>query len=332
MKVGAQSYKLFYKVFQNEIEQYSKAFSGVDEYVFEAVDFIMQEKLDLVNRVKSKINPEIEYYINNKEDGAIILSPLKIVFSKGAHLKSFKNLPNYNKKQEIVFEFNYMDENILRVEHNYNYPRKFNFQFASIKQIDKDRLVQEMNYNVELKELYTSFIYDTFKSKNNLRYGLSGIKKRYYDNFRDKLSKPKEIKEKKFYKSKDDIAGWINSHIDNSEKEEQKREEERAKRKTKREQEKKNGNQKNNNLNTDPNNYYKLLNVPYNATVKEIKKAYREKVNTTHPDKNEEESSTKKTIILNRAMETLKDPIKRNDYNRKKGINVEVDMNDRGRD
>jgi DnaJ-class molecular chaperone len=58
-------------------------------------------------------------------------------------------------------------------------------------------------------------------------------------------------------------------------------------------------------------NYYKLLDVPVNATTDEIKQHYRKYARIHHPDKG---GDTEKFKQIQEAYETLMDPIKRHQY------------------
>jgi len=58
-------------------------------------------------------------------------------------------------------------------------------------------------------------------------------------------------------------------------------------------------------------NYYKLLDVPHNATTDEIKQHYRKYARIHHPDKGGNEEQFKQ---INEAYETLMDPILRHQY------------------
>jgi len=62
--------------------------------------------------------------------------------------------------------------------------------------------------------------------------------------------------------------------------------------------------------------YYEVLGVSQNATQTEIQRAYRELVKKHHPDRNpaDAESATKTTQLINEAYNTLKDPVKRSEY------------------
>lgn len=62
--------------------------------------------------------------------------------------------------------------------------------------------------------------------------------------------------------------------------------------------------------------FYKLLGVSRDATLKEIKKAYRQKSLEYHPDKNKEEGASEKFAEINYAYEVLSDQDKRNIYDR----------------
>lgn len=64
--------------------------------------------------------------------------------------------------------------------------------------------------------------------------------------------------------------------------------------------------------------YYKILGVKSDANDAEIKKAFKKKAMELHPDKNQNDpKATEKFQELNEAYETLKDPIKRKEYDLK---------------
>ena len=60
--------------------------------------------------------------------------------------------------------------------------------------------------------------------------------------------------------------------------------------------------------------FYKILDVPKNASAEDIKKAYRVKAKEFHPDVNKAEDAAKKFTEANEAYEILSDPIKRKNY------------------
>ncbi|XP_050310725.1 dnaJ homolog subfamily C member 10-like [Anthonomus grandis grandis] len=61
--------------------------------------------------------------------------------------------------------------------------------------------------------------------------------------------------------------------------------------------------------------YYKLLNIPRDATVQEIRKAFKILAVKLHPDKNkEDQEAEKKFIEIAKAYEILKDPATRKEY------------------
>jgi DnaJ-class molecular chaperone len=62
--------------------------------------------------------------------------------------------------------------------------------------------------------------------------------------------------------------------------------------------------------------FYKLLGISRDATIKEIKKAYRQKSLEFHPDKNREEGAADKFAEIARAYEVLSDSDKKEIYNR----------------
>ncbi|MDQ6598050.1 J domain-containing protein [Bacillus salipaludis] len=59
-------------------------------------------------------------------------------------------------------------------------------------------------------------------------------------------------------------------------------------------------------------NYYRILDVPYDATFSEIKEAYRKKVKEVHPDK--EKGNAEQFKKVKEAYETLKNVVKRKRY------------------
>jgi len=65
-------------------------------------------------------------------------------------------------------------------------------------------------------------------------------------------------------------------------------------------------------------NYYEILNVRFDATQKEIRNAYVKQIKKFHPDlyPNKQEA-LKQTQLINEAYATLKDPIKRFEYDNK---------------
>lgn len=62
--------------------------------------------------------------------------------------------------------------------------------------------------------------------------------------------------------------------------------------------------------------FYKLLGISRDATIKEIKKAYRQKSLEFHPDKNREEGAADKFAEIARAYEVLSDSDKKEIYNK----------------
>lgn len=70
---------------------------------------------------------------------------------------------------------------------------------------------------------------------------------------------------------------------------------------------------------TEPLNFYEILNVKETATDKQIKKAYRKKVQAHHPDRNPADPESEDKIkSINQAYEVLIHPNKRRDYDRKR--------------
>ena len=71
-------------------------------------------------------------------------------------------------------------------------------------------------------------------------------------------------------------------------------------------------------MNTSQNsslpNYYKILEIPQNATHDEIKKQYRQLAKKIHPDKNKEEKSEEIMVQINKAYEILSNKELRKKY------------------
>ncbi|MEG0124430.1 MAG: DnaJ domain-containing protein, partial [Malacoplasma sp.] len=61
-------------------------------------------------------------------------------------------------------------------------------------------------------------------------------------------------------------------------------------------------------------NYYKILNLDSNASISEIKKAYKDLIAKYHPDVCKEIDADKKTIELNKAYEILSDVKLKKEY------------------
>ena len=70
---------------------------------------------------------------------------------------------------------------------------------------------------------------------------------------------------------------------------------------------------------TGGDNYYTLLNVPYDASTRDITKAYRQAMMRTHPDRvlpERRDAAEDLAKLLNRAYATLSNPTKRQVYDR----------------
>lgn len=63
-------------------------------------------------------------------------------------------------------------------------------------------------------------------------------------------------------------------------------------------------------------NYYKILNLDFKATLAEVKSAYRKLALQYHPDKTDNELLKAKFADIKEAYEVLRDPVKRNGYDR----------------
>jgi hypothetical protein len=62
--------------------------------------------------------------------------------------------------------------------------------------------------------------------------------------------------------------------------------------------------------------YYKMLEIPQNATHEEIKKRYRDLAKKTHPDKNKEDKSEEIMVQINKAYEILSNEELRKKYDK----------------
>lgn len=65
---------------------------------------------------------------------------------------------------------------------------------------------------------------------------------------------------------------------------------------------------------TEAKDYYALLGVPRNATLEQLRRAYREAALRLHPDKNVQDGDTELFLDVGRAYETLSDPARRAAY------------------
>lgn len=76
--------------------------------------------------------------------------------------------------------------------------------------------------------------------------------------------------------------------------------------------------------------YYEVLQVSPNADPEVIQAAYRRLMAKWHPDRQPGNSfATERTMLLNEAFEVLSDPIKRNDYNRRR---EQLNVGNKGQD
>jgi len=62
--------------------------------------------------------------------------------------------------------------------------------------------------------------------------------------------------------------------------------------------------------------YYKILALEFGAGILAVKKAYRRLALKYHPDKNKEPNAAQKFIEITEAYEVLRDPLKKNEYDR----------------
>ncbi|KAJ8471330.1 hypothetical protein OPV22_025673 [Ensete ventricosum] len=73
-----------------------------------------------------------------------------------------------------------------------------------------------------------------------------------------------------------------------------------------------------------PKDYYKILEVDYDATEEIIRSNYIRLALKWHPDKKKEESATSRFQEINEAYKVLSDPVKRREYD-EKGVCVVQD-------
>ncbi|CAL9061226.1 unnamed protein product [Musa banksii] len=72
-----------------------------------------------------------------------------------------------------------------------------------------------------------------------------------------------------------------------------------------------------------PKDYYKILEVDYDATEEIIRSNYIRLALKWHPDKKKEESATSRFQEINEAYKVLSDPVKRREYDEKEVCVVE---------
>ncbi|XP_042402950.1 chaperone protein DnaJ-like [Zingiber officinale] len=75
-----------------------------------------------------------------------------------------------------------------------------------------------------------------------------------------------------------------------------------------------------------PKDYYKILEVDYDATEDAIRSNFIRLALKWHPDKKKEESATSRFQEINEAYKVLSDPVKRREYD-EKGVLVIQDFN-----
>ncbi len=63
-----------------------------------------------------------------------------------------------------------------------------------------------------------------------------------------------------------------------------------------------------------PTNYYRILDLPYNASVADVKRAYREKAKSCHPDVSRSAEAKKEFQLLNQAYSVLSNNHSRRKY------------------
>ncbi len=73
-------------------------------------------------------------------------------------------------------------------------------------------------------------------------------------------------------------------------------------------------------------NYYHILNVNKNASISDIKKAYRKLALLYHPDINQSKDANARFILINKAYNTLIDPKKRQQHDLSLDLGITIDI------
>lgn len=68
-------------------------------------------------------------------------------------------------------------------------------------------------------------------------------------------------------------------------------------------------------------NYYRILGLPSDASMGEIKRAYREKAKEYHPDRNDHPRAEEAFVLVNEAYVYLSDPVRRASLDRRRAAN-----------
>lgn len=73
-------------------------------------------------------------------------------------------------------------------------------------------------------------------------------------------------------------------------------------------------------------NYYHILNINKNASISDIKKAYRKLALLYHPDVNQSKDANAKFILINKAYNTLIDQKKRQQHDLSLDLGITIDI------
>lgn len=259
---------------------------------------------------KNKIQEyaEIIYNINNNETASI---KNYIVNSYKANGRAFefyskidRSYDNYYKLN-LLYKFLYVNTNYESKDLN-SVKVKFgkNFYKDICDSNHKDKQSTYMKTKINIRQKWQKEREDAIKKQQEEQ-------ERKKEAFRKQQKRKTEEKEEQKRRNWEDTS-WRTWH------EKQNKQQEKSSSKT---------SETKQNNNAVKNNYYKLLDIPYDASIKQIKEAIRKRMMKEHPDVSTHPNATGRAKTLNLAREVLCDPFKRLKYNQKKGINANINFN-----